>query len=368
MVKMIHLQKQFYPPFHDWINSVANDVPAKAKVWDSFLEYSGMTDDRARAVLAPDSDPLIDVLELPGNFGLFVPRPSIDQKISISRQLVKQFTANPGDATLAEKIEATVLHELIHWALHHDPNLTEPRSVDRGTQFERAAYGREIATEPPRTFASDSEHETLGELSRHWESKGNPAAFGKDKNGGWSYGLYQIATKPGTMKKFLAFLGRHAAARPPYGGYRDTLNAAGGNPAALGGADAFKTAWRGLAEDAGFSQAQHHFCKETHYDVMVSRMLAAELDIRARSKALKDVIWSVAIQHGPNSSIPERAAKKLSNSALSDDERFIDAIYDERSRVDVYFRRSTDKVKRSVLNRFVEERKRALEMLREERA
>ena len=72
MVKMIHLQKQFYPPFHDWINSVANDVPAKAKVWDSFLEYSGMTDDRARAVLAPDTDPLIDVRELPGSFRLFV--------------------------------------------------------------------------------------------------------------------------------------------------------------------------------------------------------------------------------------------------------------------------------------------------------
>jgi hypothetical protein len=102
----------------------------------------------------------------------------------------------------------------------------------------------------------------------------------------------------------------------------------------------------------------------------------AGLDLTTRSGAIKDVIWSTAVQHGPNNPIVGNAIKNLKsggiNSAASDfDERLIKAIYDERGRKlpngDLqYFRLSSKDVQKSVANRFVNERRDALQMLADE--
>lgn len=211
--------------------------------------------------------------------------------------------------------------------------------------------------EPGAVESAAATAESLGRLSARYESNGRVDAIGFDSKGGFSYGAYQIATRTGTMAAFLGHLKtRFALLHAP-------LLAAGGEAAAQAGSDAFKKAWVGLAGDASFGQAQHDFIRETHYQPFV-RKLKAELalDADARSAALRDVLWSVAVQHGAANTIVQTALAGRPASSL-DDKALIQAIYAERGKVDVYFASSTPQVRAAVAQRFVDERTQALTML-----
>ncbi len=202
-------------------------------------------------------------------------------------------------------------------------------------------------------MASDA----LGQLSARFESNGRPDAIGFDSKGGFSFGAYQIATRTGTMAAFLAHLATdfptlHAA-----------LLAAGGDAAAKDGKDAFKLAWVKLARDASFGQAQHDFIRDTHYQPFVRKLKDdLGLDAEGRSAALRDVLWSVAVQHGAANRIVQTALAGRAASSL-DDQALIQAIYAERSKVDIYFAGSTAQVRAAVAQRFAAERAQALTML-----
>ncbi len=199
----------------------------------------------------------------------------------------------------------------------------------------------------------------LGALSERFESNGKPGAIGHDSTGGFSYGQYQIASATGTLAAFLAFLGRSAPA------LLAPLAAAGGASAALLGAAAFQQAWRTLAADADFARAQHDFIQATHYDPLVARLNHDPgLDAGRFSRALNDVIWSVAVQHGPGNTVIHNALIGTALNTLPE-AVIIDRIYAERSKVDRYFARSTAQVKAAVRARFVQERALALQMLQE---
>lgn len=214
-----------------------------------------------------------------------------------------------------------------------------------------------VAAAPASVDAPQGAEETLGQLSARFESNGRPDAIGFDKKGGFSYGAYQIATRTGTMDTFLAYLKTH------FPEMHGALLAAGGTAAALEGTEAFKKAWVGLARDASFGQAQHDFIRDTHYEPFVRKLKAdLGLDADARSAALRDVLWSVAVQHGAANTIVQTALAGRQASAL-DDKGLIQAIYTERSKVDLYFAGSTAKVRLAVAQRFVGEREQALTML-----
>ncbi len=210
----------------------------------------------------------------------------------------------------------------------------------------------------PDTPPAVNHDQALGVLSERYESNGDPGAIGEDRTGGPSYGMYQIATKTGTMKKFLNFL---AALRPDFA---QTLSVAGGADAALQGKNAFKTAWRKLAEDQAFADAQHAFIQSTHYEPFVKRLKSIELDMNVRSFALKNAAWSVAVQHGPGNKVFHNALSGKQPPKM-DDKAILNAVYAERSNVDKYFRRSTAAVKASVKRRFARELKDALQLLSE---
>ena len=205
--------------------------------------------------------------------------------------------------------------------------------------------------------AAAAETQALGHLSARFESNGHPDAIGFDAKGGFSYGAYQIATRTDTMTTFLAYLKTHLPAM------HIALLAAGGAVAADAGSDAFKKAWVGLARDVSFGQAQHDFIRDTHYQPFV-RKLKADLGLEAdaRSPALRDVLWSVAVQHGADNTIVQTALAGRAASSL-DDKALILAIYSERSKVKVYFPSSTLQVQAAVAQRFVDERLQALAML-----
>lgn len=197
----------------------------------------------------------------------------------------------------------------------------------------------------------------LGKLSEKFESNGDPSAIGYDETGGWSFGTYQLASKKGTISEFLSFLQTNNR-----DDFYNELNGAGGDAAARAGDSAFKFSWKKLAENPAFDEIQYEFIKQKYYDVQVAELQKIGLDINSRSVALQNVIWSVAVQHGPNTKLIQVSLKGRDLSTLSDD-FIINYIYDERSKIDLYFSASNTKVKEAVKNRFIKERTDAITML-----
>jgi hypothetical protein len=214
----------------------------------------------------------------------------------------------------------------------------------------------------------------LGELSARFESA-RPAAsaIGYDSTGGWSYGTYQIASNTGTMALFLDYL--RTAQPQAYA----LLDNAGGSRGAMQGTKEFKKAWESLASDrslgATFAQTQYGFIKSGHFDVLATKVLKdTGLDVTSRSVALQNVLWSVATQHGAKSSLITNALNGKDPSTMTD-KQIIEAIYAERSAVDVnrrgvkvarYFPSSTPAVQAAVIDRFSRELPLALAMLDKE--
>jgi hypothetical protein len=219
-----------------------------------------------------------------------------------------------------------------------------------------------------RTLAAGPD---LGELSARFESaKPAASAIGYDSHGGWSYGTYQIASNTGTMALFLDYL------RTTQPQAYALLDAAGGSTGAMRGTKEFKKAWADVASDralqAGFAQAQYGFIKSQHFDVLAAKVLKdTGLDVGQRSVALQNVLWSVATQHGPKSSVISNALSGKDISKMTD-RQIIEAIYAERGAVDInrhgvkvarYFPSSSAAIQASVLDRFVRELPMALGML-----
>jgi Type VI secretion system spike protein VgrG3-like, C-terminal len=204
--------------------------------------------------------------------------------------------------------------------------------------------------------------EPLGKLSEKYESGGRgPATVstGKGDRGGVSYGTYQLASKFGRADEFV---------RKYYPEEFKELK---------GGSDEFTARWKKLAADdpKGLRANEHRFIQETHYDSLAQRVekkLGIALD--ARSHALRDVIWSTAVQHGPNTNVVDMAVKPLLKKMPIEqisDEQIIRAIYAERGRKDesgglARFRGNSDEVQRAVARRFENELRDALEALRRE--
>ncbi len=226
--------------------------------------------------------------------------------------------------------------------------------VDLGEPLPSVVH--EDSSDEPFSSSQGSATDKLGELSANYESRGGPGTIGRDSTGGFSYGKYQIATKTGTMERYLQFLNKEY---PPLA---KRLQDAGGAEGALDGAESFKSAWTVLAEDPEFAESQHNFIRATHYEPFADRLEAIDLDIRQRSAALKNVAWSVAVQHGPSNSVFKNALAGR-DLALMSDKDIINAVYEERSKVDVYFSKSTPKEKLAVKNRFIRERSDAVAML-----
>lgn len=208
---------------------------------------------------------------------------------------------------------------------------------------------------PPTALIGDCNRPDLGNVSERYESNGNPGAIGFDSTGGYSYGSYQIATKTGTFSGYMNFLQQYNPT------YYNELQSAGGTSAATSGAPPFQNKWRELATEPDFAQSQHDFIQVSHYDPQVEKIKnSTGLDPcdGTHCPGLQDAIWSTAVQHGPNTGIVEGAIADAGPGASDQD--IINAIYDERSKVSIYFSSSTPRVQQSVLNRFTRERADAL--------
>lgn len=184
-------------------------------------------------------------------------------------------------------------------------------------------------------------------MSGTFESGNNPGAVANTKGdiGGKSYGSHQLTVNSGHAQKFAT----------AYGGALKGLKA---------GTAAFDKAWKAEAQKnpSKFGDAQYDYMIGKHYTPAANAFTKASgIAIGSASKALKEVVLSIGVQHGAG------GAASLFNAAGikkgMSDETVIKKLYAERKNVDKYFKSSTQAIKNSVKNRFVKEENNALSML-----
>ena len=204
----------------------------------------------------------------------------------------------------------------------------------------------------------------LGTLSAKYETGGRGAgtvSTGSGDPGGVSYGSYQMATKTGTVARFVE--------QSDFPWRESFKNLQPGTPP-------FTTKWKEIAaaEADRFQECQHEFIKKTHFDLLVAQTLAENaLDITTRSRALQDCVWSTAVQHGGKCAVIRKALATLDLTPTDADfdKKLISAIYAERGRRRAdgklaYFPSSSPSVQKGVANRFKNEETDALKMLADE--
>jgi murein DD-endopeptidase MepM/ murein hydrolase activator NlpD len=204
----------------------------------------------------------------------------------------------------------------------------------------------------------------LGSLSAKYETGGRGpgvVSTGAGDPGGVSYGSYQMASKMGTVARFVG-----------QAGFPWAKDFQGLTP----GTAQFTAVWKKIAAEqtAEFQHAQHAFIKATHYDLLCAKVKNDNaVDIDTRSRAVQDVVWSTAVQHGGATPIVGRAIATLSCDCSDPtyDRQLICAIYAERGRKKpggnlAYFSKSSPNVQAGVARRFQNEQQDALNMLAKE--
>lgn len=178
-------------------------------------------------------------------------------------------------------------------------------ALDAGQRqtLERAADNRERRADGVGTVSRAARKATrtahdgaeLGRLAARFESGSEGvSAIGYDRVGGTSYGKYQIASRPGSMDSFLNFLDDNdpdMAARLRSSGPTNTGSTKGEMP----------TVWRNIAAEdpERFEDLQERFIHESHYEPALDAVRRAGYNTREFSTAMKEVLFSTAVQHGP---------------------------------------------------------------------
>lgn len=213
----------------------------------------------------------------------------------------------------------------------------------------------------------------LGDLSAAYESNGNPGCVssGAGDLGGISYGAYQLASSVGSVDAFLEW-GMNQDGF--YANYANALNQYEVN------SDGFIQEWKSLAETDynGFLQMQHDYIKSEYYDTACRYLANEGFHADNHSDALKDVIWSRAVQYGPGNVVDlfNEALRYVPGYTEEWNLSWVDALrFDYDLIVGVYESNKTDEwisdalsadVREGVYNRMEEEKQEALAMFTKE--
>ena len=194
----------------------------------------------------------------------------------------------------------------------------------------------------------------LGSLSAQHESGNRESeAIGYDRNGGTSYGKYQLSSKTGTFNSFIKWMANKDEKAKIIA---QRLTSAG-NPNTGSRKGTVPDEWIALDQEYDLSEYEHEFIKETHYDKAFAKLpKKLQKKIKA-SEALQQVLWSTAVQHGAKhgATLMMRAG-----SQSKSDSTIVRKLYEERS---LQFSSVSAKTRNSVRNRFYEEKAQALDML-----
>lgn len=223
-------------------------------------------------------------------------------------------------------------------------------------------HSRAQGQSKPRQARSKASAEDMemGKLSAQFESgRDGVAAVGYDRNGGTSYGKYQVSSRAGSLGDFLDFLDSEAP------DLSKRLRASGpGNTGSRKGA--MPDVWRAIASEQPerFEDLQEAYVRESHYKPAVEAISQrTSLDADKLSTAMREVIWSTAVQHGPTGAARIFARADDMSGSPNDpgyERKLITNVYKVRSG---QFGSSTSEVQAAVQNRFRQERTLALNLL-----
>ena len=202
----------------------------------------------------------------------------------------------------------------------------------------------------------------IGKTSEQYESGGkgpgtinayNGAAGGDF--GGASYGTYQFASYlPPVMKNGTA---RESSKNSPVlqfinnSKFKDQF--AGLVPATA----AFDNKWKEVAaaNKKDFQKDQHDYIERKYYNVAVSNIRRAGIDISKYGPAVQDLVWSTAVQLGPGNTAAFRETL-IGKSQLTDKDIVLLVSEWKIKNVDVLFKSSTQDNKNGVRKRYESEK------------
>ena len=201
---------------------------------------------------------------------------------------------------------------------------------------------------------------SLGIRASKYESNLDPASISNTPGdfGGKSYGAWQFSSKTGSLDSFI-----NSLKGTNYSAYTKLSSAKAKDGNSFG--SNFDNAWKSIASTnkEGFLKLQQDYIKNTYFDKAAQDLKTKYgFDINGRSAALKESLWSTVVQHGVGGTQSIFSKINLNNS----DKNIINDLYNERQKVDKYFRSSSTQVKQSVYNRFTSEKQDMLSMLNQE--
>lgn len=191
-----------------------------------------------------------------------------------------------------------------------------------------------------------------GKISAQFESAGAGVATistGKGDAGGVSYGAHQLATKTGTMARFLA--SKFGVA------YRERF--AGLEPGTI----EFNNVYKQICKEKPleFEVNQFLFIAVSHYDPQITLLAKNGISLKDSHDAVGECVFSVCVQYGPNTSLIVQA---LGANFKGTDQQFIEKVQNyRRDTVKVRFKSSSEKVQASVAKRADDEKAMLLKLL-----
>ena len=253
---------------------------------------------------------------------------------------------------------------LVNPLLNYQKLLDNPNISEKAKKYIQSATGLAPSTTqslPNKTIKTNSvffqgepiDDRGVGFVSAKYESGGNGGAVstGSGDAGGVSYGVSQFATNTGSADGFVSWLKQN---NPEMASAFKNYKA---------GTTEFSNAWKQTFSQYGdnFTKVQQQYT----YDNYVKKLADAAkqktgIDYN-RSAALRELIYSTAIQFGPYD---------LGLSALGNvtpdmtDKEIVNASYDKKiSNYKNYFKSSSASVQEGVKNRFIKEREDVLQLL-----
>ncbi len=180
---------------------------------------------------------------------------------------------------------------------------------------------------------SADEDMQLGSLSAKYESNGRPDTIsGGGDYGGVSYGAYQFSSRfdvPKTFFNWCISSGKGVATGERLkAAYELDTNTYGEN---------FNAEWKKIAQESpeSFLALQHGFTKARFYDVVVAKLEQQfeGFEVDNYTIALKNVIWSRAVQNGANNDVIKIAFENLGGFKNQPEDVLIRAIYKQASKL-----------------------------------
>ena len=296
------------------------------------------------------------------------PKPKVTEFQTTTQKIVPVPTRKPLPAN------ATLEQMLQRYILEHSPNLQQnlPQLNSTNSYKTESSWGYPNNTQSPYYQQMGKPYNLqrypryrFGMLNGKEESNNNPASIGYDKDGGYSYGLYQIASKTASMKGYLNFLA--TSNDPDLIRYYNTLFQAGGSAGARLRSENFENAWKELASEQKFSESQKNFILSENYIPVLRRISDIKgLNLEQRHPVIQDVLYSMSTQHY-RADIPiHKALGKNSDISKWNDEDIINALFDARTEYVRDLNMADKEAQYNIIHyRYPRERKRALKLLKE---